>query len=533
MHRSTRRLLWLVAGLLLFLIASALLYQAGMARLENKPRTFWDSFEWAAETLSTTGYGADSHWRDPAMVALVVVVQFAGVFLVFLIVPIFLVPFLEERFERRVPRIAPKMADHVVVYRYGPAVETLLQRLVDHDVDSIVVETDESAARAVLERGLPAVFTRDEEDALDVCRLPHARALVANGRDEENAALILRARQMGFRGEIFAFVEEPAHRKPMELAGATAAYTPRHIVAAALAAHASDRISPRLPGAEDLPLERREIRVAAASPLAGVTLASSNLGAASGAIVVGQWMRNRLHARCDAAMIIEAGAILELVGDAESLHRAAEMIGSRFLRRNGPYLIAGFGEVGRKVHELLTDAGEEVRVVERQPAPDVDIVGNVLDSSVLQRAALHECSAVVLALNSDDSTLFATVIARDAAPDVPVIARVNHSRNIDNIYRAGADFALSISDISGEMLSSRLLGRVARSRDEHRRVERFTARSTQALRDLGLRQQGCSLLAIERDGAFVPVTADVVIQPGDQLYICGPADAVRELKLSS
>jgi Trk K+ transport system NAD-binding subunit len=533
MHRSTRRLLWLVAGLLLFLIASALLYQAGMARLEGKPRTFWDSFEWAAETLSTTGYGADSHWRDPAMVVLVVVVQFAGVFLVFLIVPIFLVPFLEERFERRVPRIPPKMTNHVVVYRYGPAVETLLQRLADHDVASIVVETDESAARAVLERGLPAVFTRDEEDALDVCRLPHARALVANGRDEENAALILRARQMGFRGEIFAFVEEPAHRKPMELAGATAAYTPRHIVAAALAAHASDRISPRLPGAEELPMERREIRVAAASPLAGVTLAASNLGAASGAIVVGQWMRNRLHARCDAAMLIEPGAILEIVGDAASLDRAAAMIGSTFLRRSGPYLIAGFGEVGRKVHELLTDAGEEVRVVERQPATGVDIVGNVLDSSVLQRAALHECRAVVLALNSDDSTLFATVIARDAAPDVPVIARVNHSRNIDNIYRAGADFALSISDISGEMLSSRLLGRVARSRDEHRRVERFTARTSSALRDLALRPQGCSLLAIERDGAFVPATADAVIQPGDRLYVCGAADAVREVNLES
>ncbi|MGA8806450.1 MAG: NAD-binding protein, partial [Thermoanaerobaculia bacterium] len=200
MHRSTRRLLWLVAGLLLFLIASALLYQEGMARLEGKPRTFWDSFEWAAESLSTTGYGADSHWRHPAMVVLVVVVQFAGVFLVFLIVPIFLVPFLEERFERRVPRIAPKMANQVIVYRYGPTVETLLQRLADHDVASIVVETDESAARAVLERGLPAVFSRAEEDVLDICRLPFARALVANGRDEENAALILRARQMGFRG---------------------------------------------------------------------------------------------------------------------------------------------------------------------------------------------------------------------------------------------------------------------------------------------------------------------------------------------
>ena len=530
MHRSTRRLIALAAGLVLFLIASALLYQAGMARLERTHRSFWASFEWAAETLSTTGYGADSHWNHPAMVVLVVVVQFAGVFLVFLIVPVFLVPFLEERFERRVPRIAPKMANHVVVYRYGPTVETLLQRLSDNDVQPIVVETDEGAARAVLERGLPAVFSRAEEDALDVCRLPYARALVANGRDEENAALILRARQMGFRGEIFAFVEEPAHRKPMELAGATAAYTPRHIVAAALAAHASDRISPRLPGAEALrSLEHREIRVPAASPLAGRTLSESNLGAATGAIVVGLWMRNHLHARCDAAMVIEPGSILEIVGDSSSLDRAAAMIGSPFLRRSGPYLIAGFGEVGRKVHELLTDAGEDVRVVERQAAPGVDIVGNVLDPSVLERAALHECRAVVLALNSDDSTLFATVIARDAAPDVPVIARVNHSRNIDNMYRAGADFALSISDISGEMLSARLLGHIARSRDEHRRVARITTRATRPLRDLPLRQNGCSLLAIERNGAFLPVNVGTIIEDGDQLYICGAADAVKKV----
>jgi Trk K+ transport system NAD-binding subunit len=526
MHRSSRRLLGLAAGLVVFLIASALLYQAGMARLEGRHRTFWDSFEWAAETLSTTGYGADSHWRHPAMVVLVVVVQFAGVFLVFLIVPIFLVPFLEERFERRVPRIAPKMANHVVVYRYGPAVETLLQRLTAHGVDSIVVETDETAARTVLERGLQAVFSRAEEDALDVCRLMEARALVANGRDEENAALILRARQMGFRGEIFAFVEEPAHRKPMELAGATAAYTPRHIVAAALAAHASEEINPRLPGLEAVPsMERCEVRVVPTSPVAGRTLAASNLGAATGAIVVGQWMRNRLESRCDAAMVIEPGAILEIVGDAASLERAAMMIGSPLLRHTGPYLIAGFGEVGRKVHELLTDAGEEVRVVERDAREGVDVAGNVLDPSVLDRARLRECRALVLALDSDDATLFATVIARDAAADVPVIARVNHSRNIDNIYRAGADFALSISDISGEMLSSRLLGRVARSRDEHRRVVRIIARAASNVRDLPLRQHGCSLLAIERDGSFLG--AGTPIQAGDHLHVCGGAEAVK------
>ena len=295
-----------------------------------------------------------------------------------------MIPFLEERFEERLPREAGEISHHIVIYRFGPAVETLLQRLQTDGIPSLVVETDEAAARAVLEMQQQVVFRRAEEDALDACNLGAARALVANGRDEENAAIVLRARQMGFRGEIFAFVEEPAHRRPIELAGATSAYTPRHIIAAALAAHASDRISPRLQGADAISgIERRELRVPASSPLAGKTLAEAEIGSRSGAIVVGQWSRSRLDAACGSDLRIEPGALVELVGDAASLDRAAQLFGAKYMRQNGPYLIAGFGEVGRKVHELLTDAGEEVRVIERQAVSGVDFVGNVLDASVL------------------------------------------------------------------------------------------------------------------------------------------------------
>ncbi len=456
MQRSSRRLLAILAGLVAFTIGAALLYQLGMSRLEGTHRSFWQSFEWAAETLSTTGYGYDSKWNHPLMVLFVVSVQFVGVFLFFLVVPIFMVPFLEERFEEKLPRTAPeKLTDHVVVYRYGPAVETLLGRLQRAGVASLVIETDETTARAVLERKQAVVFVRTEEDALEVCRLGVARAIVANGRDEENAALVLRARQKHFKGEVLAFVEEPAHRKPMELAGATAAYTPRHIIAAALAAHASEKISPRLPGIEAITgLHRCELRIPADSPFAGKTLGDAKLGAC-GAVVVGKWTRNRLEARCTADMTIDAYCILELVGDEASLREAATILGAMPMRSSGPFVIAGFGEVGRKVHELLTDAGEDVRVVERQALPGVDVVGNVLDSSVLERAGVLESRGIVLALNSDDATMFGAVIVRDLVAGVPVVARVNHARNLDNIYRAGADYALSISDISGEMLSAR------------------------------------------------------------------------------
>lgn len=535
MHRSTRRLIALAIGLVAFVIGSALLYQYGMGHLEGKARSFWDSIEWASETLSTTGYGADNRWAHPAMVLLVIAVQFVGVFLIFLVVPIFMVPFLEERFEERLPRTAGRIANHVVIYRFGPAVETLLQRLQSSSIPSLVVETDETAARAVRDQSQRVVFSRTEEDALDVCALADARAIVANGSDEENAALVLRARQLGYRGEIYAFVEEPAHRHPIELAGATAAYTPRHIIAAALAAHASERISPRLPGIEAIPgIERRDLRVPTDSPVAGKTLGEAQIGSRSGAIVVGRWSRNRLHARCTAESRIEPGALLEVAGDAESLRRASEIFGGPLLRNSGPYLIAGFGEVGRKVHELLTDAGEDVRVIEKRPGSGVDFTGSVLDPSVLERAGLTRSSGIVLALNTDDATLFATVIIRDSASDVPIIARVNHAKNIDNIYRAGADYALSISDISGEMLSARLLGRAARSREEHRKVGRFPAvrAGGATIAELPIRKVGCSVLAIGRSGEFLTrITPETRIEASDELYISGDRDALTQIVL--
>src|SRR5215218_8104932 len=182
MRRSRRRLVFLILGLLLTVLASAVLYQWGMASLEGKPRTFWQSLEWSAETLSTTGYGADSRWSHPAMVLLVAAVQFLGVFLVFLIFPIYLIPFLEERFETRLPQEADKaLQGHTVSYRYGPGVGTLLEELAGAGVPSLVLEEDEPLARRLAERGVKVIHRSLGNGALGAARLGAARAQIANG----------------------------------------------------------------------------------------------------------------------------------------------------------------------------------------------------------------------------------------------------------------------------------------------------------------------------------------------------------------
>jgi Trk K+ transport system NAD-binding subunit len=228
---------------------------------------------------------------------------------------------------------------------------------------------------------------------------------------------------------------------------------------------------------------------------------------------------------------LEPGAIAVVVGNEESRERFGELCGgARSLRRSGPFVVGGFGEVGRKVVQLLRDAGEEVVTIDRRPADGVDRVGDVLDSRVLEEAGALGAQAIVLALDTDAATLFAVVIAKEVAPEVPVIARVNQAGNVDRTYRAGADFALSISQVSGQILARRLLGVESVAIDarlEVRKVEpgRLVGRAPS---DLDVRgRTGCSVVAVERgDQVLVEAGPDFRVRPGDSIFICGPADRV-------
>ena len=538
MRRSSRRLLLLFLALPFLVLLSAVLYMLGMTWLEGEPRTFWQSVEWASETLTTTGYGADARWKHPAMILFIMTVQFIGVFLIILVFPVYLIPFLEERFEVRLPQEAPAdLEGHAVIYRYGPAVETLLTELATARVPTLVLEPDEALARRLFEAGQPVVQRAMGDGAVRAARLDKARAVIANGTDDENAALILTVRQHGFTGPILALVEEPYHRKPMMLAGATATFTPRHILGAALAARASRRISPRVAGIQHLGrnLEVAEVRVGPGSPLAGQTLDTAAVGARTGATVIGQWVGGELEVLAGPAERIEPGGTLVVVGSRNAIDRLSGIAegaeGEVSTRREGHFVVCGGGEVGRKVAELLEAVGEKVKLIDRQTVPGVDVLGDVLDMKVLEGAGVKDAQAVILALNTDSSTLFATVILKDIAPDVPVIARVNRAENVERIHRAGAYFSLSISQVSGQMLAKKLLGEEAFLIDPQLKVLKVPPNGLAGRHpaELAVRERtGCSVVAVERgDEVLVEFGPEFRFREDDALYVCGSHGAVR------
>jgi len=531
MSTSLRRVLVLLAVLPGVLVVLALVYMLGMQHLEGEPREFSAAFMWAAETLTSTGYGGDAHWEHPVMIMLVVMVQFLGMSLAFLVFPLLVMPYFEQRFEGRLSRKAPDYEDYVLIYRWSAAVESLLEELMRAKVPVVIFEEDEALARRLRARGHELVYGVIEDDDFDPKLFTRARAIVANGSDPANGTLVLVARQLGYEGELIALVDEPLHRRPMMLQGATAVYTPRHVQAAALAGLAHGRVASRLTGIQHLggKLQIGEMRVARGSDLVGQTIVNADVRRRTGATIIGQWRGGEFNARVPGSTVLEPGAILVAVGSEEALARLGEL--GKPLSADGPFLVAGYGEVGRKVVEFLRDAGEPTVVIDRTEAEGVDVVGDALDPVVLQRAGLHEARAAILAVADDSTNLFTTAVARDLAPELPIIARVGRVDHVERFHRAGADFALSLSEVAGEILAHKLLGDEWISLEARLKLVGVAPEGllghTLSESEVG-RRTGCSVVAVERAGeVIVEVSDDFVPTPGDRVHLCGTEDAIE------
>ena len=434
-----------------------------------------------------------------------------------------------ERFEGRMPLALPNVDGSVVVYGYGPEVHSLLGELERRAMASVVIEEDEAVARRLHARGQRVVHVTLAEQELDLRALIRARALVLNGEDNANALLALSAREVGYEGPIIAMIQDPRRRTPMLLAGVDATFTPTHVLAAVLSSRASARISPRVTGFQPLSslLEVAELRVHDASPLADSTLAEVGLRTRTGANVVGQWRDGALHSPPAADEKIPPGTILVVAGTPESIEKLSDM--ARPIRQEGVIVVIGFGDVGRKLAEILTAVEEEVCVVDLVERPGVDIVGDIIDRDVLERVPLAGARVVVLALDTYSATLFAATVLRDYAPDLPIIAGVSLAEDVARIQRAGVDYALSVSQVAGQLLAHHVLGETVSLQPRIKLVRvgagRLAGKNPVAER---IRERtGCTVVAVERDGQVGrDFPASFRISSDDTLYICGTTDAV-------
>ncbi len=144
---------------------------------------------------------------------------------------------------------------------------------------------------------------------------------------------------------------------------------------------------------------------------------------------------------------------------------------------------------------------------------------------------MREASAVVLALSDDSESVFATAFVRDYAPGVPLIVRVLRTPNTARLYRARADFAISVGQVAGQILAYHLLGEQSthvENRVKFIRVQAASLVGEHPWRCEALERTGAKVVAVERGGEVLVEFGDgFAVQGDDTLFVCGSVNSLE------
>ncbi|PSQ43502.1 metal transporter [Halobacteriales archaeon SW_7_68_16] len=495
-----------------------LVYNLGIATLEGRPQSLDHSLRVVIESITTTGYGSDAPWTHPFMNALTIAMQASGIISIFAAIPVFIVPVLSAALETD-PPTESDLQNHVVICEFTPHGGTLLEELDTVSVPYVLVVTDDAEARELHEDGLQVVHADPETiDGLRAAGVPDARAVVADAGDERNASITLSAREVAPDVQITALVAAPDAAEYQRYAGADRVLSPEEIIGASLASKITARVSSDLADAvaitEDF--EIAELSIQSDSEVTGVTLAETDIRERTGANVIGVWQEGEFTTPPDPEMIMTEGTVLLVTGSEEQLDATRQLTQAPRRRYGrGTVVVAGYGAVGAAVTDALTAADVNTTTIDLADGTGVDIVGDVTEEGTLREAGTDDARTIVVAVDDDTTAVFTTLVVREIAPDTEVIARVSEAETVDKLYRAGADYVLALSTVSGRMLASTILEEDVVSFDTRIEVVRVPVPGLagQRLDEADIRARtGCTVIAVERNGGV-----ETTLSPGFRL----------------
>ena len=177
-----------------------------------------------------------------------------------------------------------------------------------------------------------------------------------------------------------------------------------------------------------------------------------------------------------------------------------------------------------------------MHVVERDPnkrdrlAGLVDhvFIGDANDRQVLERAGLEDAPSVLLTTNDDAMNVYLAVYCRRLKPNLRIVSRITHDRNLEAIHRAGADFVLGYASLGAQAVVSLLEGHELVMLGEG--VDLFSLRLPASLQNKTLAETGIgsrtglSVVAVQQNGRLVTnLRAGMRLEAGAELILLGSA----------
>lgn len=416
---------------------------------------------WTLTVMSTLGFG-DITFESDLGRTFSIIVLLVGIVLLLIVLPFafirfFYAPWLEAQVRARAPRSLPEETrGHVIICRWDEVARGLAERLRMLEVPYFVLEPDPTEAANLFLEEIPVMAgERDAAATFQAARVDAARAVFVNMDDPTNTNITLTIRERSTSVPIFATAEHRESIDLIELAGATQVVPLKQRLGEQLA----NRVNARHTEAhvvgrfKDLLIAEFAVHK---TPLVGSSIREAGLRQSLGVNVVGVWQRGRLLPATPDTLLTDS-SVPVVVGtepQIQELDRAFE----RFDVNENPVLIIGGGRVGRAAGRALRTKGVGVHLIERDPVvanacesvADRVFVGEAADRVLLEQAGLTHAPSVLLTTNEDAINIYLCIYCRRLNPELRIVTRITHERNVEAMHRAGADFVLSHASLGRE-----------------------------------------------------------------------------------
>ena len=511
---------------------------------EGHEHTWITGLYWTLTVMSTLGFGDITFHTDLGRVFSIVVLlsgtMFLLVLLPFTFIEFFYEPWMHAQAAARAPRELPASTHgHVLLTNYDAVTIALIHRLDQYRIPYALLVSEVEDALRLHDLGLNVmVGSLDDPETWVRARVDGAALVASTASDVKNTSVAFTVRGLAPQVPIVTSASDEASSDILKLAGSSLVLRFEQMIGQLFVRRivGIDALSHVIGQFDDLLIAEAS---AHRTPLVGKTLRESRLRANVGVTVVGVWERGHFEpARPE--LPITDNTVFVLAGSKEHLFRYDELF-CIYNVSAAPVVVLGGGRVGRATAHALGRREVDYRVVEVLPEriadPEKYVLGSASDLAALERARIRDTSTVVITSREDDLNVYLTIFLRQLRPDIQILSRATHERNVATLHRAGADTVLSYASMGASAIMNVLrrdkILMVAEGLDLFEvRVPAGLAGRT--IVESSIRERtGCSVVAIrtERGMEVVPNPSATLPQQADIVLIGTVEAEERFLKL--
>ncbi|MDL2306897.1 NAD-binding protein [Desulfovibrio sp. OttesenSCG-928-C06] len=545
-NRGNKRNMRVVVRFTLGVIALITLY-SGLFHLimlaENQHYSLVTGLYWTLTVMSTLGFGDITFTSDLGKVFSIVVL-FSGIIFFLIMLPFTFIhfiyqPWLEAQNQSKVPVGLPEgVKNHVLLVGTDDMARNIQTRLTRYNIPCWMITPDPVEAGDIFDRGRKVLRGElDIADTYEAARVRDAAMVVALRDDLKNTNIAATVSEVAPETLLASCARNENSIDILRFAGCRHVFHFTHMLGEGIgrrvfAGRTESNIIARF---EELCIAEVPAR---STILLGKNLIELNLRGRLGINVVGIWQGTRFTGTTPTT-VIGPDAVLMLAGTADRLD---EFDRTCIIHQEGeaenPVLILGGGSVGKEIVSTLERRMVPFRLVDKNAAmikPDDEryILGDAEDISVLRKAGIDQVDSVVITTHNDDLNIYLTLYCRKLRPDAQIISRCNLSRNINSLYKAGANLVMALSSVASNAVINLLTPDSVYMLTEGLNIFRVSMPAAligTTLRTSDIRRNTqCNVVGMRRNSQMVVgLDPDEPFVAGDELVLVGTTEAELE-----